>query len=306
MSDIKLKYIVTHPGQAHRDEFIAIGLLLYKLGPVDVHRRNPGHAELADPQVAVVDVGGLWTPTQLNFDHHQFPRPTSPQAANCAASLVADHFAIQSLCRRHLHWWQFMETMDAMGPQTAAALVKTTPPDLRPTISPVETTVLREFEKHTLVPADHWTLKMAMAVWESYWPYLDQLEAELSAMEACTQQCVVDGLSVIRVSRLPNGKPVTPDLTERYLAQAGLDPAIVISLDDRGPGWALFRRVGHEAKVDLSVVDGTPGVVFAHNNGFIAKTAVDQDPILVLKKAVQMTRLKQWEADHAVARVGEV
>jgi uncharacterized UPF0160 family protein len=68
--------IVTHPGIFHADEVCAIAYLLElatinPAEPVPVERRNPTEAELLDPAVICVDVGGQFDVKRANFDHHQ-------------------------------------------------------------------------------------------------------------------------------------------------------------------------------------------------------------------------------------------
>jgi 2,4-dienoyl-CoA reductase-like NADH-dependent reductase (Old Yellow Enzyme family) len=51
--------ILTHPGGAHKDEFLACCLLLAE-NEVPIVRREPTPEDLADPATAVVDVGALY------------------------------------------------------------------------------------------------------------------------------------------------------------------------------------------------------------------------------------------------------
>ena len=48
--------IITHPGGAHKDDFLACCLLLAK-HPSPIERRNPEQAELENTAIAVVDIG---------------------------------------------------------------------------------------------------------------------------------------------------------------------------------------------------------------------------------------------------------
>ena len=65
--------IVTHPGGAHKDDLLAV-CVLAALHGCPIVRREPTPEELDDPQVAVVDIGGIHDPARSNFDHHHFPR----------------------------------------------------------------------------------------------------------------------------------------------------------------------------------------------------------------------------------------
>ena len=51
-----IKTIITHPGGAHKDDFLACAVLLSKF-PVSIFRCDPTEEELADPEIAVVDIG---------------------------------------------------------------------------------------------------------------------------------------------------------------------------------------------------------------------------------------------------------
>ena len=66
--------ILTHPGGSHKDEFLACSVLLAD-NPVPIIRREPGDDDLADPSIAVVDVGGSHEPGLGNFDHHDWLSP---------------------------------------------------------------------------------------------------------------------------------------------------------------------------------------------------------------------------------------
>ena len=75
--------ILTHPGSAHKDEFLACCVLLAE-HPVPIERREPLPNDLADPAVAVVDVGHRHEPALNNFDHHQLAKDHPP---TCSLSL---------------------------------------------------------------------------------------------------------------------------------------------------------------------------------------------------------------------------
>jgi uncharacterized UPF0160 family protein len=67
------KIIITHPGKAHFDEFLAVSLILARFPETDfdVFRKEPDEKELDDPEIWVVDIGGRLEPDRKNFDHHQ-------------------------------------------------------------------------------------------------------------------------------------------------------------------------------------------------------------------------------------------
>jgi len=48
--------IVTHPGGAHKDDFLACSVMIFHYN-VPIHRREPTTEDIEDPSVCVIDVG---------------------------------------------------------------------------------------------------------------------------------------------------------------------------------------------------------------------------------------------------------
>lgn len=73
MASKNINKVVTHPGIHHADDALAVALLYMDLGydALSVERRVPTPEDLANPEVAVVDIGGVFDPESHNYDHHQ-------------------------------------------------------------------------------------------------------------------------------------------------------------------------------------------------------------------------------------------
>ncbi|MFZ4765329.1 MAG: MYG1 family protein, partial [Roseimicrobium sp.] len=97
---MSLSFILTHPGGAHKDELLACSLL-GAVHRVPIVRREPTADDLADPSIAVVDVGGEHAPERHNFDHHQFPADHPPV---CALSLALQHLGVYEDARQFCDW----------------------------------------------------------------------------------------------------------------------------------------------------------------------------------------------------------
>ena len=82
-----IQTIVTHPGSAHKDDLLAVCVLIAR-HRVPVFRREPTDDDLDDASVVVVDIGGSHDPAKSNFDHHHFDREHPP---TCALSLSLIH-----------------------------------------------------------------------------------------------------------------------------------------------------------------------------------------------------------------------
>jgi len=255
------KYAITHPGRAHRDEALALGLaiatgLLSINAPV--YRREPIDEELDDPEILVFDVGGRHEPGRLNFDHHQMPRGTR----ECALSLLARHMGVEEILADR-PWYQATVIIDSQGPGIMARELglDKLPPAL---VSPFEMAILDDLSR----------------VEEEICLGLKELVSRTMEKRLADARALRDrGLWLDDNHRLMDVGGVRALVVEdddpRGLGELrerlGGDVALSLNHDDRGEGWSIYRY-DDDPRVDLSRLDGDPLVHFAHKSGFIAKT----------------------------------
>lgn len=132
---IQLK--VTHPGGAHKDDFLACSLLAHLHG-VPIQRRDLTDEDLANPAIC----GGAHQPEFNNFDHHHFPRDAPPL---CALSLVLQSMGLYENALAFCAWLRPTEWLDTLGPNKASQLMGIPREALGEFNSPVDTTVLNRF-----------------------------------------------------------------------------------------------------------------------------------------------------------------
>lgn len=143
--------LLTHPGGAHKDEFLACCVLLAK-HPVSIVRREPLEADLRNPSTCVIDVGHEHDPKLHNFDHHQLPRDHPP---TCSLSLVLQHLGLYEDAKQFCDWLEVVEWFDCRGPIDTARWLGVTPEVCNKLISPVDVTLLRRFgASNELRPGD--------------------------------------------------------------------------------------------------------------------------------------------------------
>ena len=104
--------VITHDTAFHADDVIAVALLRQAGYEFELIRtRDPEvlAAALPDKNTLVLDVGGAYDPSMLNFDHHQDRELLS------AAGLVYDHFK-DEICPAdaQLYFGRFIAAIDAM------------------------------------------------------------------------------------------------------------------------------------------------------------------------------------------------
>ena len=138
-----IKTIITHPGGAHKDDFLACAVLLSKF-PVSILRRDPTDQELADPEIAVVDIGHQHNANLNNYDHHQFARDSDP---SCALSLVLDQFGIYEDAKEFCSWLETTEWFDCRGPHETAEWLGVERETMAKLNSPIDVTIFQAFAK---------------------------------------------------------------------------------------------------------------------------------------------------------------
>jgi hypothetical protein len=267
-----MKAILTHPGSAHKDDFLACCLFIARHG-LPVWRRDPEPSDLDDPGILVVDVGGEHEPDRGNFDHHQFPAEHEPI---CSLSLVLQHLGLYEDARAFCEWLEPAEWFDSRGPFATADWLGIERSVVNRLNSPVDITLLRRFaQKRELEPGDPVWEVMRM-VGEDLFMYLRTLRERIDFVaENATILELGDGDERIRVLYMPRTDPMPDDPSSglaRYLDHLGETVDGLIYPDRRGAGFGLSRHEDCE-RLDFTRIAGEEDVHFAHARGFVAKTS---------------------------------
>lgn len=284
-----MKTVITHPGQSHRDEFMAICMLIAADKVAVIERRDPTQEDLDDPDVIVLDVGQSHDPEFNNFDHHQFERDHPPV---CSITLLLWELGIDPKeARKIWGWLEFSERLDSKGPFATAAHYGMTPDALFATVSPIETTVLRWFESdgHMLArptPDANGLCLDPLPLWElmhrigsEKLNYLHEVQERIAFLKEEAKVVEVEGLRVLDATCVCRKKNPVLGL-EIYAEELG-DIVATVTQDDRGDGLCLFRR-NDDPHIDFSQIEESEGVLFAHKSGFVAKLhdGVDWSPMV--------------------------
>jgi hypothetical protein len=270
----KYREIITHPGSAHKDEFIACCLLLAQNDAI-VSRKEPDERDLEDTAVAVIDVGGRHEPELGNFDHHQFPKDHPPI---CSISLVLMHLGLYDEARRYCDWLEVAEWFDTRGPQETAAWLGVERELLSKLNSTVDLTLLRRFAGMT-------SIRQGEPLWEVMrWVgcdligYLKSLREKLNEIARISEIWEVGtGEQSFRILFLPRSENLSEDASAglaRYASGLPEEQQVIgmVYQDRRGAGFALARFNDHPG-LDFTRILDEPDVHFAHVRGFVAKSS---------------------------------
>jgi len=286
---MSLKYILTHPGGAHKDDFLACSLLIAEHG-VKIVRRDPTDAELDDAEIAVVDVGHRHDPERLNFDHHQFPRDHEP---TCSLSLVLQHLGIYEDALSFCDWLEPAEWLDARGPGETARWMGIERKVINQFVSPMDITLLRRFAHETELNPGDLIWEMMKLIGEDLAQFVRYLSERLEFIGQHSERWTIEGpygefeaLFLKRTEPLPKEPSMG---MERYVERIGMNDHMVALVypDRRGDGYGLSRYRDHQG-VNLTQIQEEEDVHFAHARGFVAKSsATDIDRLRELLKLAQ-------------------
>jgi hypothetical protein len=137
--------------------------------------------------------------------------------------------------------------------------------------SPVEVWFLKMFEK------DPCSISHMMGLFgQNVIKEAKLLFSQFKLWESCEKIKVKDKIVLIGLTDDTTG-------VQRYSDTMGTPAAISVTFDGRGKGWRL-SRVNDAHGVDFSKVIGHKDILFAHKNGFVAKTKerLSKDEVLKL------------------------
>ena len=270
--------IITHPGGAHKDDFLACCILAHQ-HRAPITRREPQQADLDDPHTAVVDVGGDHNPDLQNFDHHQFPRDHPPV---CALTLVLQSLDAYDDAVLLCDWLPTAEYLDTRGPNDTAQWLGVDRDVLSKLNSPIDLALLSRFEKSTKLEPGQPLWEIMSFVGEDLLGYLRimrlRLEYLAERVELWEIQAPHGSFEALFLPRAEHSDGDSSMGLGRYLQKIGKDEHVraLIYPDRRGDGYGLSRFNDHPS-LDLSNLEGEADVHFAHARGFIAKTSATEE-----------------------------
>jgi hypothetical protein len=266
--------IITHPGGAHKDDFLACCLLAFQ-HRAPISRREPEQADLVDPHTAVIDVGGAHEPELQNFDHHQFPRDHPPI---CALTLVLQSLSVYDEACLLCDWLPTAEYLDTRGPNDTARWLGIERDILSKLNSPIDLALLRRFEKSSKHEPGEPLWEIMSFIGEDLLGYLRIMAMRLEYLADRVELWEIEAPhGTFEALFLPRSEQSEGDSSMglgRYVQKIGKEDHIraLIYPDRRGEGYGLSRFNDHPS-LDLSRLEDEEDVHFAHARGFIAKTS---------------------------------
>ena len=285
-----IKKIITHPGGAHKDEFLACCVLLAK-DSVSILRQEATDQELEDPEVVVVDVGHRHEPQLNNFDHHQFPRDAEP---TCSLSLVLSKLGIYEDARSFCPWLEVAEWFDCRGPNDTADWLGLDREVVGKLNSPIDITILQGFAKQAEHNPGEPIWEVMQMVGKELVEYITGLRGridEVSKIEEVWK--LTHGDVEFKVIFAPRTNPSIEEVSGALgwrVKELGIEEEVYVMVypDGRGQGYGM-KRFNDREEIDFSIIEKESDVRFAHARGFIAKVeavGIDRLKELIVKSIV--------------------
>ncbi|MFN2312874.1 MAG: MYG1 family protein, partial [Bacteroidales bacterium] len=224
--------IITHPGSAHKDDFLSVSVLLAILGNAEVFRREPTSEDLADLNTYVVDVGMDYAPERHNFDHHQDP------SLPCAFHLLMQHLGHHDAAILMFKWYPQMSMMDVRGPYQTAEHLGVDSSVLFSSSSPIDGYILSTFSKVKSLSSQDDLYLLMKAFGQDMIVMIDRKMKRLERLKTEAKVVPVKHLKAI-VSDIDNSPKLSMELYLRFLNDEGVVMSITPS--NRGEGWELLR-----------------------------------------------------------------
>ncbi len=265
-----IKTIVTHPGGAHKDDFLACAVLLTQ-APVAIERRDPTEADLKAPDVAVLDIGHQHDAALCNFDHHQLPRDHVP---TCALSLVLQHLGIYQDAREFCSWLEVAEWFDCRGPVDTAEWLGMDRETLGKLNSPLDITILRRFASQTEHKPGEPIWEIMRMIGQDTVDYITTLRTRLDFVAAHAEVWEFENFKALF---MPRTAPMPDEASSGlgyHVEKLGLEEEVLALVypDSRGSGYGM-RRFNDDTRMEFTRLDNEDDVHFTHARGFIAKTS---------------------------------
>ena len=267
-----IRSIITHPGGAHKDEFLACSVLLAEQ-PVAIERREPSDIDLDDREMAVVDVGHRHEPELNNFDHHQFDRDAEP---SCSLSLVLEHMGLYEDARTFCPWLEVAEWFDCRGPNDTAQWLGVDRETVGKLNSPLDITILLAFAKSAQHLPGEPIWELMKMIGEELLQYIRNLRSRIKEVAQVAKVWEIndekDCLKVMFVPRQQNQIEEVSGAMGWHIKELGLEEDVVAMVypDSRGEGYGM-KRFNDRPEMDFSKIANEEQVRFAHARGFIAK-----------------------------------
>lgn len=261
--------IITHPGKAHHDDFLACCVCAYKL-ELPIFRLDWTEEHLKDPSVWVIDQGFKFEPSLHNFDHHQLTQEI------CSFTMILDYFYDKKY-REIFPGLRYIEICDSYGPKRAADFVGASQESLNMATSPISSAMIKFFGGFSGEVKDP-LYSVIKEIGEEICSQIETKDFLLSCLDS-HKFFEVCGVKVLDITNCnpPEGFLPCNLPTKTYCKNSGLNPDIILSKDSVQEGYRMIV-----VKTDFLRFLPSDKSYFTHASGFMTGFSKYEDYSYIL------------------------
>jgi hypothetical protein len=258
--------IIVHGSEAHPDDFYSTCLALSKDGTVEeIERKDPSKEELEDASIWKLDVGKVFDPNIMAFDHH------IKDWEECSLSLLLHEWNIWEIsCKVH-GWIVPLVLNDSKGPTYTSTKLELSKKAMVMLDSFAERVLIEQFESVNQLKRGDTLFELMKKIGDRFFSSIREYS---DAADFITENSTVRSIKGISVYQCLKDKPetISGNMMTRVFSEKKKEfcgyGGIGIFRSNRPKGSISVKRFDDDSRVDFSPLKVGDGVIFAHATGF--------------------------------------
>lgn len=261
-----MSYIVTHPSDAHLDDFLSCCLILAKEDNIiKIERREPTERELKDPSIWKVDIGKDYNTDLKIFDHHQ------RDWEECSFSLLLKFWNIWTDAINFYRWIETAVIFDSKGPTEARKRLRVDKFTAGRLESFIDRSTLELFSDQKTIENVNWLFSFMKIIGTKFFNNIEDYKTAMEIVKENSKITEISGVGIITCMYKKNG-----DISNKIFYKAMEDykkekiglGGIAIYPNERPKGSVAIERFDDDNRIDFKDIPIGDGIVFVHANGF--------------------------------------
>jgi len=258
--------IITHPGTAHRDDFLSLSFVLCWDPTVEIiERKEPALSEIKNPNIWVLDVGGQFNPLIKAFDHHQ------KDWNECTISLLLKEWKLWDSAIEALPWLEATVLIDSCG---LAAMSKEYHVDYKIMYklqSPVEESFLDLLSQESVITPNDSLFLQLKNIGHSI---LNKIREYIRLTNLIEKKCIVKqkkGVPVIIFLNSESSRTLSSVIYKYKGKKFGnVKGGLSIIKDNRNKNAVRLYRFNNDQRIDFTRLNRNYKVRFLHEKEFLS------------------------------------
>jgi hypothetical protein len=258
--------IITHPGSAHLDDFLSCCLVVNKNGNIKkIKRKEPNKAEIKDPAIWKLDVGGMFDPDIKCFDHHQ-----DGMDEECTLSLLLKNWGLWSIANEVHKWLKIVVINDTIGPKEITKQLKISFKAMGALNSFVERTILDFFNKQKEIEKESLLFSLMEIIGQNFFALIDEYTTIMGEVKEKLKYKIINGVqSILFYKNLNHSSTLIRIIKDKMKEKwPDLRGGIAVYPNKRVKGTLALKRFDDDERVDFSRISHYEKVVYSHPKGF--------------------------------------